>query len=362
MPRIFRLLPLALASGVAMVFSAQSHAIDSTCMFEYGNFPLEFVRDLGTLYVPRDAREGAIIGQTRRRANDAPVGGNRIVCRYEPGSFPTRAELRASRSLAPAPVNPDPQYDPDRLIQTSVPGISAQMEFDSFFTARNGWPPTDGGRPIPPFDSEKTAPNSLAPDMFLSTNAWVTLVKTGPLAPGPHVLLKEVIFTGSFTNIPQALNYSIKATVIQAQCDAGAIGPVQVDLGQWDLSDFTAPGSTTNIVPVTLSLKNCQDDPSNSVATVHAEFTPTNGSAPIGDPADGVFSLSSGASAKGVGIRLLQEDGSPMPLGRPEPIWALPSSGDRDLVFGAHLYQTEDSSQVKPGSVEGMLTFTLTYQ
>ena len=354
------LLSLALASAMAGL-PAQAFAI-SRCYYDNNAFPLELVRDLGTLYVPRDAPEGAIIGHTRRRAPDGPIVKNTITCIYEPGSFATSAQITASRPLAPPPANPDPEYAADRLIETSVPGVAVQMEFASFFTAGNSWLPSDGRPPIAPFYAEKSQPNGSFYDVFSGTNAWVTLVKTGPIPVGPNVLPQEQIFTGTFTTVGVGLTYSVKAIVIQAQCDAGASGPIEVDLGTWDRTHFTAPGTTTPSKPVTISLTNCQNDPVAGNATVHAEFTPTDGSMPVGDPATGVFSMSNGASAKGVGIQLLQQNGSPMPLNQPLPIEDIPGSGNLNLNFSAHLYQTLDSSQVQAGSVEGMLTFTLTYQ
>ncbi|VVP83609.1 hypothetical protein PS918_02554 [Pseudomonas fluorescens] len=82
-----------------------------------------------------------------------------------------------------------------------------------------------------------------------------------------------------------------------------------MQLGDWDRADFTAPGYTTNAVPFNITLRACVADPANlNIAKAHIRFEGTGGSLPVTPAIPGVFSLTPGSSAKGVGIQLLKRD------------------------------------------------------
>ncbi|RMP37234.1 putative Fimbrial protein, partial [Pseudomonas syringae pv. antirrhini] len=87
-----------------------------------------------------------------------------------------------------------------------------------------------------------------------------------------------------------------------------------------------------------------------------------DGSAPVGPVNSGVFSLTTDSQARGMGIQVLKADGStPMELQTEVPLIAI-TPGNMSLNFYARFYQTEASSEVRPGKAKGALSFTLTYK
>ncbi|MBN3820020.1 type 1 fimbrial protein [Paraburkholderia sp. Se-20369] len=79
------------------------------------------------------------------------------------------------------------------------------------------------------------------------------------------------------------------------------------------------------------------------------------------DAANGVLALSSQSKASGVGIQLLKDDGTPVPLGAPWKVSESPSAATNLLVpLSARYYQT--GSVTKPGIANSSATFTISYQ
>lgn len=80
----------------------------------------------------------------------------------------------------------------------------------------------------------------------------------------------------------------------------------------------------------------------------------------IFDAAKGVFNISGGNNAaSGVGIQLLY-DNQPMPLGSDVAVGSSIDVGGFTVPLKARYYQTGD--RITPGTANGMLSFTMTYQ
>ncbi|WP_426149476.1 fimbrial protein [Pseudomonas sp. DC3000-4b1] len=359
--------PLAVALWLPL--SGGALAGDHGCRWKPGFAPgpMTFIHRFGTLYVPRDAPIGAVIGTEKSRAFLNREGNNATVqCWWDQAGGKPAPEFTSTPvvPMASPPANPGGSYDPQRLLETDAPGIAVQIEYDQSigYSAGTWLRSADGGPAIAPQHGEMRYGNAPTFHEYAGGNAWFTVVKTGALPAGPLQVTPRTLYRGNFTDIPDAFTFATEGTIIVAQCSVGSNAPVEVDLLRWDQSHFTAPGTVTTAVPVTLALHSCLDDPNNGVATVHAHFTPKDGSQVVGDPAEGVISLGNGATAKGVAIRLLKADLSPMPLNTTTPVSQLPPSGNLDLAFAAQIIQTAPANQVTAGTVEGMLEFTLTYQ
>ncbi|MDY4309722.1 fimbrial protein [Pseudomonas putida] len=106
-----------------------------------------------------------------------------------------------------------------------------------------------------------------------------------------------------------------------------------------------------------MTLNDCESDASGGTQA-YIRLDGANGSKPI-DVDKGVFSLSSGSGATGIGIQVLHADGRPFRLEEEVAVMPL-SPGDLTLNFQARYYQTAPT--VTPGEANGALNFTVTYR
>ncbi|MBC3954226.1 type 1 fimbrial protein [Pseudomonas sp. DOAB1067] len=328
----------------------------------------EFRRDIGTLYVARDARIGSVIGTADVNARSTDLAGLEAACSND------GTALLEFNAVATAPIFPgivDPINGEDvtgKIIQTNIPGVGIRVKLGYPYMApavcANCFVPVDGNPTVPYLginDHQKMLTS--LPITYL--NNRVTLIKTGPIPSGPQVLNGSELWSGSVTTLGRIMRYGVVGTVIQAQCSVGA-NPVSADpvkLGDWDTTDFTGQGFTTPPVPFSISLSHCETDTSAGfVATAHIQLDGVNGSTPVGPPQSGVFSLTSDSDAQGLGIQILKADAvTPMELQTEVPLAAI-TPGNTVLNFNARFYQTGPSSAIRPGRAKGALSFTMTYK
>ncbi|WP_166366822.1 fimbrial protein [Pseudomonas akapageensis] len=324
--------------------------------------PMSFNLDAGTLWVPRDAPIGTPIGAVDRflqRGNDQGVT---MYC-WNDGSVRLTVGVNPSVPVFPGSLPPINGEDvTGKVLQTNIPGIGVRIRLQHPFDGRASNAFVPNGSPTVPFDGfhEQHAGATFIPLAVI--RSYVTLVKTGPIAAGPQALDGRELFSGTFTDVGRAFGYHLTGTVIQAQCSltSRAVSADPVQLGEWDLGDFTGPGFTTAPVPFQITLNNCEDDPNGSVARAHIRLEGARGSLPI-EPDRGLFSLTSDSTAEGLGIQMLQGDGmTPVTLNTDVPVIQLSPSGDTVLPFQARFYQTE--ATVRPGRAEGALNFTISYR
>ncbi|UFH48290.1 fimbrial protein [Pseudomonas sp. KNUC1026] len=353
-------IPLTLA--LAALAPQLAYAVDG-CFWNHKNGlsdgPLIFKQNFGTVYVPRDAPLGAIIGTAQIQSFDRQIGSNAMLaCFNELDQRPLILQASAAMGLAAPPSNLPPPIAPDRLLKTNIDGVAAQFEYLNPFNQARAIRTLDGRPPMPPFQAQLL----LNPFQweYSSSTSLLTLIKTDTLQPGPN-LIDTKLFSGTMTDIPgEAMSYSITGTVIQAQCELGASVPSSVELGEWSTSDFTGPGYTTVATKFSIALANCQDDPANGATEVYLQFDPQRGSLTI-DRDKGIFSLMTGSTAKGIAMQVLQSDGSPMMLNDIVHMQRLPVSGATQLDFAVRLYQTGTASEVVAGIALGALGFTISY-
>ncbi|NUT76733.1 type 1 fimbrial protein [Pseudomonas sp. C1C7] len=339
-------------------------ALANTCRWDTVAGPINYQANLGSVYVPRDASVGSVIGVVDQFVF-SNSSGPAITCTNDG----TGVTLNFSaRNVAPfdrrfqGSINGE--RSTDKIFATNVPGVGARITLESGFNgAGNAFKPI-GGSPIVPFDAVLDQ-RLIVPFNLSRLRSQVTLIKTGPIAPGPQIVNRHM-FDGHFSDIGRGFGYNLNATVIQSQCAVGA-NPVSVDpvpLGTWQVSDFTHPGFSTSPAAFTITLSSCEADPTNAnQANAHIRLDGANGSLPVGDGSQGVFSLSSGSTARGVGMQIMRGDGvTPVPLGADVSFGAIEDGRDKTLDFTARFYQIDNVGQIGPGRAEGALSFTITYQ
>lgn len=354
-----------IVAGWPLALPAMANANANTCSWQGTPGPLDFQADVGSVYVPRDARIGSFIGEMYNRTRTDDPGNRTITCAND-GSVVL--DFRA-QSVAPsdrrvhAPI--DGEDSSGRIFMTNIPGVGVRIALEFPFEGMydNDFVPI-GGKPIVPFEAQITRYLTI-PFTLSRLRSKVTLVKTGAIPPGRHVLNRQ-IFDGYFSGIGKGFGYGVRGTIIQAQCAVGA-NPVSVDpvpLGDWDASDFTHPGFTTAPTNFSITLTQCEADPlDKNQATAHIRLDGAKGSVPEGDGSLGVFNLSPTSTAAGMGIQILRGDGlTPVPLGTDVAFGVIEDGKDKTLDFKARFYQLKDSADIRPGKAEGALNFTLTYQ
>lgn len=338
-------------------------ALANTCRWVAAPGPINYQADLGTVYVPRDASVGSVIGVIDKFVF-SNSSGPAITCNND-GSV-----VLDFNALNVAPLQRHVQGamggagSSDKIFATNVPGVGARITLESGFDGQAGNAFVPIGSPVVPFDAQ-LAQNLIVPFNLSRLRSMVTLIKTGPIAPGPQVVNRHM-FDGNFSNIGKGFGYSLSATVMQAQCAVGA-NPVSVDpvpLGDWQVSDFTHPGFTTTPSRFTITLSSCEADPTNAnQANAHIRLDGADGSLPEGDGSRGVFSLGNGSTAGGVGMQVLRGDGiTPVPLGTDVSFGPIEDGRNKTLDFNASFYQIGNVGQITPGIARGALSFTITYQ
>lgn len=353
-----------LLQGAALAASCMAPLAMANCTWNTGGpATMNYQRDVGSLYVPRDARVGTVIGSVD--VNHATPNNAGLIARcMNDGTRNLEFNARATTGIFPGPIDPiDGEDVTGKILQTNIPGVGVRVKlaYPLNGQADNTFHPV--GPPTVPYD----AFNDRMLLTHISLNSLhnrITLVKTGPIAPGPQVLDGRELFSGHMSDLGKVFGYGLTGTIIPAQCSVSA-NPVSADpvlLGDWDTSDFTGPGYTTTAVPFRISLSQCETDTGNGfVATANIRLEGILGSAPIGPPANGIFSLTTDSSAKGMGIQVLKGDGTPVELATEVPLIAI-TPGNTQLDFQARFYQTDPPNAVRPGLAKGALSFTLTYK
>jgi type 1 fimbria pilin len=326
---------------------------------------MSFTQNVNSIYVPRDAPVGRVIGRIRQFVRTPNNEGLSLRCTND-GS--TRLVFNAQTSVpffaGLLPIA-GPLNAPQSILQTNIPGVGVTIELGFPFdnSATNAFVP-DGGDSTVPFSAHHNRPMGTTDMNFSQLESWVTLIKTGDIPVGPQDLNVLELFNGTFTGIPgKAFGVGLTGTVIQAHCGSNRVSADPVLLGDWDVADFTGPGYTTTSTPFNITLSSCiADDGNVNIATAHIRFEGAGGSVPVTPPVPGVFSLTPGSTAAGMGIQILQADGvTPVELNTEVPIVAI-RTGDTVLDFTARFYQTEASQDIRAGDAKGTLNFTLTYK
>ncbi|WP_187192318.1 fimbrial protein [Cupriavidus metallidurans] len=183
-------------------------------------------------------------------------------------------------------------------------------------------------------------------------------VKTGPITAGT-ISMPSVIGTVGMADRPYTnpiANANLIVSGNPSFLEIACVTPsVTVNLGTQPATSFGGIGSTTASVPFTIDLKSCPAGINNVSYEIDAVTT-------IVDPVNSVVSLDAGSTAAGVGVQLLNNSGTPLPLGSPIAFTSYnPAGGNFSIPLKARYYRTT-GAPVLPGTANSSMTFTMTYQ
>lgn len=356
--------------------SAMAERIFNQCNIQPESEPntrsMTYTIDMGDYFVPRDAPIGTPIGSLFQGFKNAyNAEGLRVSCnRTNPNNDPYPTLYGNIRAIAPIYPGTVPNIAgrdvTGKILQTNVKGVGVVWE------AVDPWSGLDGRTN----QFTPTTNSSMVP--FIATHdgqdigggihldllgARTVLVKIGEIDPGVQRFYGPM-FEGDFTGVPNGFTASLTGTIHHAECSldmASPVNPSPVPLGTWSSNDFGGPGTGTNPVPFQISLLNCNDDPGGSVATANIRLDGALGSTVI-DKDLGLFSLDTQSTATGVGIQMLQSDGSVVRLLEDVPVARIVPSGGMMLNLAARFYQLPGSPYVTGGTATGALNFTISYQ
>ncbi|MDQ0127230.1 type 1 fimbria pilin [Pseudomonas lini] len=362
---------LTVLTAVAIGPMAQSAvaASDETngCQWSPTSGLMTFNVDVGTVYVPRDARVGSLIGTFERFAFTNNQEGLNLSC-FNDGTPPgLRFDTSPVAPIFSGTLPPINGKDVNgKVMETGVNnGIGARILLGFPYSGEynNEFKPI--GDAVVPFAAE--ANHRVTGSIPLtSMSSFVTLIKIGPIPVGPQRFSSR-LFSGSVTGLSTVFNYNISGNLIQSQCSVlgNPVSANPVDLGTWPASDFTHKGYGTTPTLFDITLSDCESDAESdgNIATAHIRLDGAKGSVPVGDGSDGVFTLGDGSDARGMGIQILLDDGvTPVALGTDVPLRRIEPSGTTKLPFSARFFQTENSVDIQGGVAKGSLAFTVTYQ
>ena len=181
----------------------------------------------------------------------------------------------------------------------------------------------------------------------------VTLIKTGDISPGTHV----VTGTTSLSAGGEVFETSdFKLSVFVENCSIPNKGATtQVVMDEASIINLNPTGPAQ---PFSIPLTNCSTGPaSENIAKVLFDGI---GGSTNADASNGVLGLDKSSKASGIGIQLLKEDGvTPFPLGKATQVGAV-EKGDMTLNFNARYIKT--SAKPQPGSANAKASFTVSYK
>ncbi|WP_271408490.1 fimbrial protein [Pseudomonas sp. Q1-7] len=166
--------------------------------------------------------------------------------------------------------------------------------------------------------------------------------------PDFKVSVEPDSFVGGLYRKP-LFSYSFSPVQIETAACNLTKSSINVPMDRVQASQFHAPGSTSRQVPFSLSLECDQG------ASMKLNLDATHQVAGW----EGTISLTSSSTAAGVGIQILDAaDNTPIPLGKPRDM-GVTHSGVNAIGLAARYIQT--GNRVSPGTANGALTFSLSY-
>ncbi|WP_244142268.1 fimbrial protein [Pseudomonas gozinkensis] len=137
-----------------------------------------------------------------------------------------------------------------------------------------------------------------------------------------------------------------------ASCQTPA---VSVQMGvDYQLNEFEKSGYTPRMIKYNIALKECQ----RGIQKVTYQL---KANTPVIDQQKGIVSLSSGSSAKGIGLQLMNEAGEPIALDTPYPFSGFnPTGTDFKIPLSASYIRLADS-ELEAGTADTDVTFIMNY-
>lgn len=370
-PTVTPVLRYSLTAGVIALcsFSQQAFAAPAgTCgWFESSSnrfvngIVKEVVSDFGTVYVPRDARNGSVLGSPELTATYNDKASYRLGCTNW-GAFSMKGLTKQITG-----VTVPKGYGPAGTVYgTNVPGIGVIFKFAGSFSTQvdpsDNFPFFPGGARLTGIFNPETWTSGLPP-------FTATIVKTGEIAMGNQKFeAKGTVWGDSYGSI---LEITVKGSVIRSECTVPASSKtIEVAMGDVNRRDFKGKDSFLESHEFEIPLVDCiagsypdgQGWNYFQEPRAHMRLEGVKGSSII-SMTNGIVGLTSDSDATGVAVQILDKTGAtPVVLGIKNRLEKL-QDGDMSLKMNARYIQTsDDPNGPGPGKANASLNFTLTYE
>jgi|AraplaCL_Col_mMS_1032034.scaffolds.fasta_scaffold03483_3 type 1 fimbria pilin len=327
---LFGTLPPLLVGFLAILIATPTHAAVTCDYTEYSGSPITFYVDLpSVLKVPRDAPIGAVLFT---QSGSAPY---EVVYRCS-GDFIVGMENDVGNGASVARKTDFPIGDT---------GLAWSLEVER-----------GGGGEIPDIKwgikEYNPSPSSTTWHIFDDSIIRVRIKKIGRIKTG-SVIPDRVLGWLNVQNqlYPLRLRVSNRAVVGNPSCKTP---DVTVKMGDRNMiNQFNGVGTSLAPVNFAIALRECPE----GIRQVRYQLKPNTN---IVNIARSVVSLEAGSIATGVGVQLLENDGSPIPLRD----WIRFSEydsrgGNFDIPLKAAYFQTEPV--INPGTANTSITFEMSY-
>lgn len=315
------------------------------------------VHPIGDVYIPQDAPVGSTIGLVKYTR--FPI----INCTT---TVPFSIQANMLGAKLPAVTAAIGAVQGSQLYATNIPGIGVGVVNESrpSFLCR-----TSGNWYFP-----LTYASCNTGGFASNTNNSLILIKTGPIPAGVNDFGNLQVYTVTINNNGTPFDWidgRLTGSVTVAGCSMpeGVGSIIDVPLNNWEKRVFNGPGSVTPTESFNIPLNNCiagtyAGNPTWNYFqgnTANIRLDGAKGSV-IVDAGQGILGLNSEATASGVAVQVLKQDGTVLPLGVDVPIMPV-QDGTTNLQFGARYIQTAgDASGPQPGIANATANFTITYK
>ena len=124
-------------------------------------------------------------------------------------------------------------------------------------------------------------------------------------------------------------------------------------MGDYELNELTNSGSTPRTVKFDIGLNQCQTG-------IQKVTYSLNATSQVIDQLNGIVALNSSSTAKGIGLKLMDDTGRPIKLGATYPFSEFSTSSTSfKIPLSAAYYRL--AGQLEAGSANASVTFTVNY-
>ena len=192
--------------------------------------------------------------------------------------------------------------------------------------------------------------------------ASFAFVKTGPISGGT-VNLPAVIGQAGMDSRPITAPSNLAPILLTGNpvfsVESCATPSKTVNLGAHVTSELNGTGSFTGATNFTIDLNDCSSGLGQYGPAIQYQIDPNT---EVADSTNSVIALDGTSTATGVGVQLLDGNGSALPLGKPITYtggYNAASGGSYSIPLQARYYQT--AAKLGAGRANTVVTFTMTY-
>lgn len=315
-----------------------------------------------TVSVPRDAPVGSVLTSWVL----SPASTNLWTCTtYADNalSYSVAGSLFTSQSG----VSVASPYGTPLVFGTNVPGIGIAINAKNYVSAQGYWYNWGQARNVAGMNG--LSASGVGPANYKNYTAGaqvvVALVKTASVvAAGGVVTGGQVAYAYPATSYNAGWQYtSLSAkyqitpvTIVPLACSTPN---VEVPLGSYRKAEFTGVGYTTNSINFNLGINSCPAGLGEFGPPIQYKVDATTA---VINSLQSVVALDSSSGAAGIGVQLLDGNGSVFPLNSYKTLngYSRSTGGSYSIPFQARYYQT--AATVSPGKANVSMMVTMLYQ